>query len=521
MDTMLLRRLRNGRVVWLLILISFLILGDWASAQSPIVGQGLANHRVMGFQGCSYCHTFALNAYTGNENFNLLSSPFGFDWTAPNISDFNGNLLFYSNGGIIGLLDSTIMNNGDSVGILSDNPFWSFYPAHYNRGFGFLVHGGFFLPHPNDSLKWDYFSSPQHFIPNFTDNPLNVYHSIVEKDSLGNFGVILKNNSILQDTLSGTISACKHANGRDWWVINVAFNQAFYYAHLLTPDSIYSYQFPLDGPACSQGGQHVFSASGKYFSMINGNCKIRVYEFDRCTGQLFNLRFIPQLESNTWYFSSAFSWNEKYLYFCNLDKCFQLDLENPNLQAAISLIHDKSDTIYYDPVNFFPTNFLFTVPSNDGRIYIEGTSTVSLFSWIDNPDTTWNEVGFHPMEGLHQRANSMTATYHPNYFLGPEVGTICDSLGIVTGKYSPVPLSTKIFPNPAQDIVVVQFEPPREKPGRLYLMSTEGRILKELRLPQWTTQQNIDLKDLSAGTYFLRFYIEEKWKFEKLIVVKP
>jgi hypothetical protein len=52
-------------------------------------------------------------------------------------------------------------------------------------------------------------------------------------------------------------------------------------------------------------------------------------------------------------------------------------------------------------------------------------------------------------------------------------------------------------------------------------MSTAGRILNELRLPQWTTQQNIDLKDLSAGTYFLRFYIEEKWKFEKLIVVKP
>jgi hypothetical protein len=521
MVTMLLRSWRNDRVGWLFVLIFVLQLGGWAMAQSPNVGQGLSTHRVMGFHGCSYCQTFVLNAYTGNENFDYLSSPFGFDWTAPNISDFYGNLLFYSNGGIIGLLDSTIMDNGDSIGILLDNPFWSYYPAHYKRGFGFLVHGGVFLPHPNDSLKWNYFSSPQHFIPGFVDNPMNVYHSEISKDSLGNFEVISKNLSIVNDTLTGTIAACKHANGRDWWIINLEFDQARYYAHLLTPDTIYSYQFNLDGPPCTQGGQHVFSNSGKYFSMIGSDCKLRVYEFDRCTGEFFNLRLIPQVEPNTWYFSSAFSWNEKYLYFCNLDKCFQWDLENTNLQAAITLIHDKSDTIYYDPINFFPTNFLFTVPSNDGKIYIEGTSTVSLYSWIDNPDTTWNAVGFHPMEGLHQKANSMTATYHPNYFLGPETGTVCDSLGIVTGKSSPAALTTKISPNPAQDYLVVQYEPPREKPGRLYLMSAEGRILKELRLPQWTTQQNIDLKDLSAGTYFLRFYIEEKWKVEKLIVVKP
>jgi hypothetical protein len=520
MERMQLRSLRNAIKLFLLIL--FIIQnGGWAFAQPPSLGTGFSNHRVMGYHDCSFCYSFGLNSFTGTENIDSLNSPFDFNWTAPNNSDAAGNLQFYSNGGIIGLVDSTIMSNGDSIGVLMDNPYWTYYPDQYNRGMGFLVHGGVFLPHPGDSLKWDYFSSPQHFIPLFVDNPLNVYHSVISKDSIGQFEVIFKNQSIVNDTLTGTIAACKHANGRDWWIINLEFDHARYYAHLLTPDSIYSYQFPLDGPGCTQGGQHVFSASGKYFSIIGGDCKLRVYEFDRCTGHFFNLRLIPQVDPNTWYFSSAFSWNEKYLYFCNLDKCFQWDLGDPNLQTSITIIQDITDTVYYDPPTGFPTNFFFTVPSQDGRIYVVGTSTVSLYSWIDNPDTTWNEVGFHPMEGQHPTLNSMTATYHPNYFLGPETGTVCDSLGIITGRGSPAALTTKISPNPAQDYVMVQYEPPREKPGRLFLMSAEGRILKELRLPQWTTRQNIDLKELSAGTYFFRFYIEEKWKVEKLIVVKP
>ncbi len=68
----------------------------------------------------------------------------------------------------------------------------------------------------------------------------NLFYSEIDKTAAEGMGAVtLRKELLLSDTLDvGKLSACRHANGRDWWVILPAFNSNLYYRYLLTPSGI-------------------------------------------------------------------------------------------------------------------------------------------------------------------------------------------------------------------------------------------------------------------------------------------
>lgn len=106
-----------------------------------------------------------------------------------------------------------------------------------------------------------------------------------------------KNNVLLTSadtTLRGCIAACRHANGRDWWVIKPGNYSDVFYRGLVSPAGVSPFERILtDVPHDEQyaDGRINFSADGKKFinyTTAPGPKRVQLYDFNRCTGILSN-----------------------------------------------------------------------------------------------------------------------------------------------------------------------------------------------------------------------------------------
>ena len=162
--------------------------------------------------------------------------------TMGSICDDSGNFLFCTNG--IDVLNrlGQIMPHGD---FLSAPPAWS------NTNYNQVVQGGMpsregvvILPKPGDpNLYYIFHYSPvdTDFIPGGYES-LNLYYSVVDMtQDNGNGDIIRKNVPLVQNELLSysRMSACRHANGRDWWIVKNAWHENLYYTFLLDTAGIH------------------------------------------------------------------------------------------------------------------------------------------------------------------------------------------------------------------------------------------------------------------------------------------
>jgi hypothetical protein len=66
------------------------------------------------------------------------------------------------------------------------------------------------------------------------------------------------------------------------------------------------------------------------------------------------------------------------------------------------------------------------------------------------------------------------------------------------------PVKVKIYPNPASEVVNIQFNAATDKEIVLYLLDTQGKLVKTGLIEEATTEMNINIEDLPAGIYYLR-----------------
>lgn len=65
-------------------------------------------------------------------------------------------------------------------------------------------------------------------------------------------------------------------------------------------------------------------------------------------------------------------------------------------------------------------------------------------------------------------------------------------------------VKVKIYPNPASEIINIQFEAATDQEILLYLLDSQGKLVKTDRIEESTVEKNINLEDLPAGIYYLR-----------------
>ena len=65
-------------------------------------------------------------------------------------------------------------------------------------------------------------------------------------------------------------------------------------------------------------------------------------------------------------------------------------------------------------------------------------------------------------------------------------------------------VKVKVFPNPASDVVNIQFESPVEGEIVLTIINSQGKLIKRELIESTVVEKQINLQDIPAGIYYLR-----------------
>lgn len=496
--------------IWLMFLFQYSLLAQNKMGYQWIVGM---NGSYAQFDGSS-------NRPQVGQLYNSNSPAFPYIYSRghSNICDsLTGKLLFTSNGMIIYDTTGNIMQNGDSL-----------QPSKIYTHNAYPVAG-----YTQNSIILPKNSSGQYyvFIPTISDSSYTFFvtnlggggyvpfdmirYSVVDMQANGGLGsVVVKNKVLLKDAemIKVGMQACRHANGRDWWLVK----QGGYFKnelikYLVTADSIYGpYIQTFTEPAYTYTdpfGQMAFSKDGKKFaSVISSNGKLFMADFDRCSGLFSNPQVktipidstsvpnpLPQYIMDSVISGVCFSPNGNFLYITRRYNIYQYEYNlTDSSQAWVRVKHGMDTT--YNAFEYY--GHLYRGP--DERIYIgKGGGSFKQFSVIDYPNNKGIACGFcrkcfridSAGGGLSDPPNM------PDYTLGADMSKPC------------WPLSTSEITHKENNDLVVY---PNPSSGKIKIESTNyAASLKQLynsvgQLILQTHENEMDVSGLSKGVYYLR-----------------
>ncbi len=357
--------------------------------------------------------TTVLNFNSGNPKASYISQG-KLDISIANaaISDENGNLLYYTNGYDVEDFNFSKVLGATNLGI----KYWN----------GLVSNQGvMFLPDPkNDSLYYLFYINLVLNSPNFyaTDMKYLVINKYYNK-------TIFK-GTMLHDTINeGCLTACKHANGRDYWILLNKANSNLFYKYLLTDSGIVFTNKQEIGPKVIEGvGQAVFSNNGEYFGLLDAidfrqGLYIKIYKFNRCDG---NIDFLKLSNYPTSSLSGiSFSPNSRYFYYSEYKYLYQVDMQNLQSFEFPNLI----DTIESQTLPWGSQYFMHQL-GPDGSIYISNAYNNFVMHVINKPNELENKCLPKSNSFALNTLGGKGIPNMPNYRLGPIDGSSCDTLGI-------------------------------------------------------------------------------------------
>jgi len=494
-------------------------------------GQGLNHNWLVGYDAALFdTNVTSTKAILQFDNTNLSITPTSFKMpflaTQGNISDINGNLLMVSNGCWIADATLDTMQNGSNLNPSSFTSSW----CSGTSGLPFW-HTNFFLPYPDDSTQYVLFHQTGNNNIN-NAKATEVYYSIIDMNLNGGLGGVINNQKNLiavNDTLNPGMAACRHANGRDWWIIAYRDSSSDIYSILLTPAGISSVTLQtLNVPLHYYGlGQGCFSPDGKKFAyhyrdFPNGPTpvihQIRLFDFDRCSGLMSNGQIISYTDSTESGNGLAFSSNSQYLYFTTFLKVFQINTDTIDVQASLQQV--AANDTFYSPYPPLLTDFWNMYLAANGKIYINSGNSVIDMHYIEYPDSSGllcsvQQHAIH-LPCYYARGN----VYHPNYLLGCDTtsGCSCLATGLSLNQFDDHHLS--ISPNPASDYLNVTYLLTQNTSGILDIYNINGLKVYTQKLPAWSSKKSIDVTDLANGIYTLSITSEKSKGFKKFAVIR-
>jgi len=461
---------------------------------------------VSGYDTNSH-HWFGISKFDFNQQPVTLSRDSLNIWffrSNSTISDNVGqNILFYSNGNEIRNSLDEIIENGDSLGCIDGSWFTKTY------GIPGLYQYHIVLPNPLNTSQYDFFHC---FVDSFNQSNgqfiggKKLLHTRVDV-SLNNFhgGIIKKNELVLSEENCVAVSAVRHGNGRDWWLCTNKTSSNCYTTILFNgTDSIK--RITSCGGSNSARGYGVperFSPDGNYFvSSTTNNGSINIFNFDRCNGEL-DLResfIIPELRDSFvhwWANSIEFSPNNRYLYIISIKRIYQYDLWESNIESSKRIIANYNDTFGCP----FGHSYFQAQLAPDGKIYINSGNGGYCVSVIDHPDEESDSCHFILNYELPTFINGLP--YYPNYRLGALAGSACDTITTLTPTLSQRERELKVFPNPATDIVTIDYGYTNWEKGDvdLEIANAAGQLIYTQHLPMYSGFQRLDVTQYARGAY--------------------
>ncbi|MFZ4635386.1 MAG: PKD domain-containing protein [Saprospiraceae bacterium] len=346
------------------------------------------------------------------------------DFVSSNVSlaDHYGNQAFYFNGKYILGGGNTFMTNGSNMSMPSSSV--------HQKAVG--------LPLPNDDHKYILIHKDINAFPSLQAlASFRLLYSIITFPPEGGYGAVTeKRTLVLEDTMhAGHMTACKHANGRDWWVLSKKLYSDTTYVFMVTPEGMKLSHIQEIGTYnhIEDFGEAKFSPNGQkycatYASTYNDSTTyVHVFDFDRCSG-LLSSEQIFTLPESTLSSGAAFSPNSRFLYLPLKFRLYQVDLQAP---VPDTMLIDFWDGTYYKRNNYWcPTFWGPMLNGPDGRLYSANyTCSTQYLNVIEEPNLPGALC--HPRQkGIVMPTQHGSPPNFPHYRLGPEDGSACDTLGI-------------------------------------------------------------------------------------------
>jgi len=472
-------------------------------------------------------------------NFSNINNPITFSTaldsrgSCVSISDTSGSLHFYANTRATVPGNTTLvwnklhqlMLNGDSV-----------------------VGGGWYrelviTPAPDSDSLFYLFSAG-------VTSSFGFYYSIIDMSQDGGNGAVVVKNVQLQSTnffAADGITAIKHGNGRDWWVVvrqlDPANNEYFWY--LVSPSGVTLDHTQNIGDIVYANAIRIEpSNDGSKIAVLCNKGFTAVYDFNRCDGLLTNEHILEQDyivssgDSFPWYWSCTFSPNNQLLYVNAIPFSFttkpngylyQYNLNDPD-PVATRILLDSTDV---------PESGRWVKLAPDGKIYVATIYEQPTFFPYPYPDSVYNSINMNL--GVINSPDSLGAgcdfqpysfylggkrTYgclpnNPNYELGALVGSSCDTLVSLTEPNS-LPATLSTYYHSGWEKAFINAQNLKGHVYKLQIYDLFGQLIYKTEgnfQPPYFTKE-ISLTGSASGTYIVRLETEKETLTEKLLIVK-
>ncbi|HXB42343.1 MAG TPA: gliding motility-associated C-terminal domain-containing protein, partial [Bacteroidia bacterium] len=221
-----------------------------------------------------------------------------------------------------------------------------------------------------------------------------VFYSVIDMNqNAGKGSVILKNKLLTPPPTIEKLTAVKHCNGKDYWIITHSFLSNAYHAYLLTSSGIDSIDVVSNTGTVEQNtggtydetiGSLKASPNGKKLALCISYYvpSVEITEFDNSSGIISN-PVIISYQGNPSPYGLSFSPDNSKLYVSLMyDKqILQYDVSNHSTAAINSSQTVIASQKYFCAMQLAP----------DGKIYVvNDTSGIGVIQNPDGPDTACN-----------------------------------------------------------------------------------------------------------------------------------
>jgi Secretion system C-terminal sorting domain len=438
--------------------------------------------------------------------------------TNASICDTSGNFLFYSNGCVLADSSFQYIEGADTI---NRGLYWNSICGGYNHlTDGYIyVNGCWILPVAEKKFKVLYVEKQ-----NSSSYPDGIrYTTIVQnKQTLQLSGYNVDRYLVEANVSPQKRAVVRHANGRDWWLVNNSYNvKKFYINFIDSTETVYETkeqefsELPIQ--QYTGGGQSVFSPDGTIYACFDQRNFCQIYDFNRCMGELSNLRLVHPLlsiDSILGVTGIAISPNSRFLYLMTRTIITQYDLQANNIEASAIIVAVRDNWIgsVLPGIPDYPPTFYQSQLGPDGKIYVFNAAGRRTFAVIESPDSLGLACNvIQHKYNFPQWGMVCQPPRFPNYRLGAMVDSPCDTIVYTsTTSVSPPQASMKLLPNPATDYTVADISVSDYSENQhitLSVVDVSGREVKRKSVSAYTSLQRIETRDLKAGLYFVRLYV--------------
>jgi len=401
------------------------------------------------------------------------------------IADSNGNLLFYTDGITVWDRNHIQMPNGFGL-----------------SGGVSCTQSALIVPFPGNNLMYYIFTpEPYGSSKNFS------YSEVDMSLNSGNGDVTIKNNFLIAP-VTEKLTATRHSNNIDIWVMAHGDVINSFYAYLITASGISSPVISNAGTLSTIDdgvGQMKFSPDGTKIAYTSwGSNFVDLFDFNSTTGNVTNEKYITIPPGVTYGgYGLEFSSSGNYLYCAGVQTrtLNQWDITS-NSAAIINTTRqliDSTTTQIFGQLQLGP----------DGKIYVAKVGS-GFLSAINNPELPGALCNYAD-SAVNLMSGHFSSLGLPNFITSYFLPT-----GISTNNAQQNQLS--IYPNPADQYAMCNMQSAKNKNAELTVTDILGKIIFRKIFSPPTSDFRLPTSNFGNGIYFLNVQTEKARVTGKVVV---